>query len=144
MEAGNTTISVEKTFNASVEKVWQAWIDPVLINWFGSDPNGKVLKAALDVRPGGSFEITFNDGDGTEHTCSGIYHEVQPYSRLAFTWSWKSEPGVESFVIVSFNALGNATQLHLEHIDPGTASAHDYIRGWQDTFSKLERTLINA
>ncbi len=53
-------ITIETTIHASIEKVWKAWTDPALImNWFGSDPGGKVLEARLDVRPGGRFEITF-------------------------------------------------------------------------------------
>jgi uncharacterized protein YndB with AHSA1/START domain len=53
-----------------------------------SDPKGKGLKAELDVRPGGYFEITFQDSDRTEHTCSGFYDEVRVLSKLTFSWQW--------------------------------------------------------
>lgn len=138
----SSNVSVETLINAPIEKVWRAWTEPALVmGWFGSDPGGKVLKAALDVRPGGYFEVTFRDADLTEHTCSGIYKEVQEYSRLTFSWNWKSEPGIESFIILTLVSENKVTNMRLEHINPGTASKHDYIKGWQSTFSKLERML---
>ena len=69
METNNATIFVEAIIDAPPEKVWKAWTDPSFImNWFGSDPNGNVSDAKLDVRPGGYFEITFSDADLTEHS----------------------------------------------------------------------------
>lgn len=136
------TITIITIINAPIENVWKAWTNPDLIfNWFGSDPNGKVLKAKLDVRPGGSFEITFTDEDQTLHTCSGAYVDVQEYSKLTFTWTWKSEPGVESFVTLSLAAENNLTRMQFEHAQLGNASKHDYLNGWQSTFLKLERML---
>ena len=93
----------------------------------------------MDVQPGGSFEITFKDSNGTEHTCSGIYKDVQPYQKLSFSWMWKSEPGVRSFVTVLFAPNGNNTLMKFEHAGVGYASAHNYAKGWEDTFLKLEK-----
>ncbi len=138
----NTAISIETTFDAAIEKLWQAWTDPALVmKWFGSDPNGKVQKAKLDVRPGGYFEITFNDSDLSEHTCCGVYKDVQEFSRLTFSWTWKSEPGVESFVTLLLHANGNNTLIQFEHANLGAASKHNYLIGWQGAFEKLKLAL---
>ena len=142
MTTGDSSIFFEKTFKTSIEKIWDAWTNPTLImNWFGSDPKGKVLKAELDVRPGGNFEITFRDSDQTEHTCSGMYDEVRALSMLTFSWQWKSEPGVESFIILLLISEGKFTRMQFEHKNVGSTSKHDYAKGWQDTFLKLERML---
>jgi len=136
------SIFVDTIISCPIERVWEAWTNPTLIkNWFGSDPNGKVLIAELDVRPGGGFEITFQDSDLAEHTCSGIYDEVQALSKLTFSWQWKSEPGVQSFIILLLAAEGKSTRMQFEHKNPGSSSKHDYIKGWQNTFLKLERLL---
>src|SRR5205085_10878067 len=96
------SVSLEIMIHTPVEKTWEAWTDPALIlKWFGSDPNGEGIKAELDVRPGGEFEISFRDSNGTEHTCSGVYVIVEKPEKLSFTWRWKSEPGVESLVNIS-------------------------------------------
>jgi len=109
----------------------------------GSDPKGTVLSAALDVRPGGRFEVTFANGDGEEHTCFGVYREVQPGVKLAFSWEWRSEPAVESAVSVWLASDRSGTRMVFDHSRLGGASRHDYAAGWQRTFDKLERVLAD-
>ena len=145
MTTNDSSIFFETTFKSSIEKIWDAWTNPAQItNWFGSDPKGKVLKAELDVRPGGNFEITFQDSDLTEHTCSGIYDEVRPLSKLTFSWQWKSEPGVESFIILLLIPEGENTRMQFEHTNLVSGSKHDYEKGWQNTFLKLECLLKHS
>lgn len=142
MPTNESSVLLEVTFNSPIEKIWAAWTNPtVIMTWFGSDPKGRVLKAELDVRPGGYFEITFQDSDLTQHTCFGIYEEVQPITRLSFSWQWKNEPGVESFITVLLMSEDKFTRMQFEHKNFGGASKHEYTRGWQNTFSKLESVL---
>ena len=137
-------VKIQIQFNAPVEKVWSAWTDTTMISkWFGSDPNGRLLKVEMDVRAGGNFEITFRDSDGTEHTCFGIYKTVVPLHELSFTWNWKEEPGVESFVSVLFSPKNDGTEMQFEHADIGNASAHDYKEGWNATFLKLRKAVAD-
>jgi uncharacterized protein YndB with AHSA1/START domain len=99
-------VRIETSFNATKEKVWDAWTEPeFVLKWFGSDPNGKGLRAKMNVEQGGSYEITFKDEDGTEHTCMGKYLIVENFTHLSFTWEWKNEPGVESLVNILFDSI---------------------------------------
>ena len=137
-------VRIETSFNATREKVWKAWTEPVFIlKWFGSDPNGKGLRAKMNVEKSGSYEITFKDGDGTKHTCMGKYLIVEKFRQLSFTWEWENEPGVESLVNILLDSINNSTVMIFEHKDLGTASAHNYLTGWKETFLKLERVLHN-
>jgi len=141
-EITNDSVFIDTTIRASIEKVWKAWTDPsVIMKWFGSDPKGEVLSAKLDVRPGGSFEVTFRDLDQTEHTCSGIYKEIEKLRKLTFTWHWKSEPNVESFIVVLLSEENKSTKMQFEHMNLGNASKHNYVKGWQSTFLKLQQLL---
>lgn len=136
------TVTIPWHFDAAPEKVWQAWTDPqIVMQWFGSDPNGSVPHATLDVRLGGTFEITFANSDGSQFTCTGRYTEVQPHQKLAFTWSWISSLDVVEFVTVVLHEDPNGTQMDFEiaNIDPATA--HNYEPGWKSTFEKLARAL---
>ena len=136
------SIAIEKIFPAPIEQVWKAWTKPTLIlNWFGSDPNGTGIFARIDLRPGGDYEISFKDSDQTEHVCMGTYLDVQALFFLKFTWTWKSEPNVESIVSVALSPQGDHTRMQFEHAQIGTESKHDYFMGWQSTFSKLEQML---
>jgi uncharacterized protein YndB with AHSA1/START domain len=139
------TVNIPWHFDAAREKVWQAWTDPQMVTqWFGSDPDGKVLSATINARPGGTFEITFANADGTAFTCFGTYQEVDTYKKLAFTWSWINSPDVVEFVTVSLRDEPGGTHMDFEiaNIDPN--SAHNYEPGWKSTFEKLERALSKA
>jgi len=141
----SANIDIERAMSAGINKVWQAWTDPVLIlQWIGSDPNGRGLKAELDVRPGGHFSITFRNSDETEFTCYGIYDTVNEFNTLSFSWAWENEPGFESFVTVGLTPFGdNTTKMKFTHAGLWEGSAHDYLEGWGSTFEKLERVLVN-
>lgn len=138
------TIKIETSFNLAVEKVWEAWTDPlILLEWFGSDTNGKGIKATMNLHVGGTYEITFADSNGIQHTCIGKYLIVEKCKLLSFTWEWKNEPGVESLVTIRLKGEKNNTLMIFEHRNVGDASAHSYLAGWKATFLKLERTLTN-
>jgi uncharacterized protein YndB with AHSA1/START domain len=135
-------IKLEIMIEAPLKKVWRAWTDPDLIlQWIGSDPNGKGLNAELNVYPGGDYEIHFMGSDQTEHTCFGVYREVVEFHKLSFSWRWKSEPGVESLVSVFLIPFGQQTLMQFEHLGFGYQSAHNYKEGWMGTFLKLNRVL---
>jgi uncharacterized protein YndB with AHSA1/START domain len=133
-------VRVVQQFDAPPGGVWRAWTDPRYVgSWWGSDPKATVIEAALDVRPGGRFAITFRDPDGSGHTCSGVYAQVEPLCRLAFTWVWQSVPETESFVKVTLVPVGRATRAYLEHTGLSRASVHDCERCWRGAFDKLQR-----
>jgi uncharacterized protein YndB with AHSA1/START domain len=135
-------IVIDERFDAPIPDVWRAWTDATLVRrWWGSDPEGVVTSAALDVREGGTFEISFRDPDGTEHTSSGEYLRVEPMSALEFTWRWRSEPGVESRVTIAFREDGDGTAMRFVHGDLAGVSEHDYAQGWRRTFAKLRGVL---
>lgn len=138
----NNTLKISHYFTQPPEKVWQAWTDPAIVKrWFGSDPNGTVLDATLDVRLGGTFEVTFQNADGTQFTSIGKYKEIEPYQKLVFSWAWKDRSDVLEWITLIFQTAQNGTLMTFEiaNIDSGTT--HDYENGWKSTFEKLERTL---
>lgn len=136
-------VAIDTLLHAPVAEVWKAWTTPdTILQWFGSDPGGSGVKARIDLRVGGHYEISFQNADQTQFTCLGVYAEVQEFQKLAFNWMWENEPGVISQVTVLLAPEGEFTQMHFEHRDLGTASAHDYLPGWQRTFVKLDRMLM--
>jgi uncharacterized protein YndB with AHSA1/START domain len=136
------SIRIMRHFVEPPVKLWQAWTDPQRVRlWFGSDPNGTVIQTQLDVQVGGKFEVTFANADRTTYTCYGTYREVEPNTKLIFSWSWKNTPDVEELVSVSLQADGSGTLMTFVHanIDPDTS--HAYETGWSTTFEKLEKVL---
>jgi uncharacterized protein YndB with AHSA1/START domain len=137
-----THISLDTIIPAAISAVYQSWIDPRRMTWFGSDPNGRVIHAAADPQPGGRFTVTFRNFDETEFTFFGLYDEVQLNRKLSFSWEWANEPGNISYVTVDLTpAAENQTHMLFTHSGLWEGSAHNYLEGWQSTFDKLARLL---
>lgn len=83
----NTTITVEATINASVEKVWKCWTDPSSITqWCQASEDWHAPSAENDLRTGGKFKTTMAAKDGsTSFDFEGIYSVVRPYSLIEYT-----------------------------------------------------------
>jgi uncharacterized protein YndB with AHSA1/START domain len=65
---------------ASPEAVFSFLIDPALMtHWMGSSHK-------LEPRPGGIFQVEVSPGN----IARGIFTEVTPPHRVAFTWGWES------------------------------------------------------
>ena len=142
MQSARTSVVINWRFDHAPDAIWKAWTDPVWIaRWVGSDPNGSVRHVNTDVRPGGTFEFAFTDSDGTQHTARGVYREVVPHRKLAFSWSWANEPGVETSIVLEFEQDGKGTSMRFEHQGLTHASPHDYAFGWRSTFQKMEKVL---
>ena len=105
----NATISkqdavvIERTFNASLEFIWQMWTDPIHFkNWYG--PNGFTIPVAeMDLRVGGRRLIWMASPDGKMKMWTvGEYSEVTPHTHLVYTESMSDENGN----ILSPSAMG--------------------------------------
>ena len=143
-EASVFSVEIEHRFEAPLAVVWRAWTDPERVSrWWGSDPDGVVTSAGLDVRVGGRFEISFRDPSGDAHTSRGEYLRVEEPDVLDFTWSWESEPGAVSRVTVELVGDGDATVMRFVHGELVGVSSHDYAPGWRRTFDKLDAVLAD-
>jgi uncharacterized protein YndB with AHSA1/START domain len=145
MPGKNDSIQLDLTIPATPDQIWEAWTNPeIILKWFGSDPKGWGVHAEVDLRVGGAYAVSFRDSNGMEHTCMGVYREIQFGRRVCFSWAWKAEPGVESIVTVTLYPGAGQTRMVFEHAGVGHASMHDYEKGWKSTFEKLQRLLSPA
>ena len=135
------SLTIQRRLNASPERVYAAWTEAEKIaRWFGpSVVDQSTVKAKMDVRVGGSFQVSFNTEDGEYHEVGGTYREVVPNKRLVFSWAWYTTPERESQVTVTIKAEGSHTLLTLLHeqlFDEATKTGH--TRGWTGSMDKLE------
>ena len=141
------SLRIERSYAAAPEKVWRAWTDPqALRQWFGPGPGETVSLAELDLRVGGRFRIVFGGPQGTAHECAGIYREVVPNRKLAFTWCWpNSTPERVSLVTILFKPAAGGTELEFLHEQFFDQAARDgHQRGWSAAFAKLDQFLKGA
>ena len=137
-------LTLGRHYPVAPQKVWRAWTDPpALKKWWCPTPGERVSLAELDVRVGGCYRIVFGGPEGKQHEVAGIYKEVVPNRKLAFTWSWpRTTPERESLVTIVFKESSGGTELEFRHeqfFDEGVRDAHK--RGWQPILDKLAEFL---
>ena len=136
-------VVIERVFNAPVELVWMIWTQPEYIKmWFGSDPDGTVLSADINLSVGGKYSISFSDSDGSLHTAFGEYLDIIENVKLHCTFEWKSEPGHISELIVEFIPQAERTITILTHTNLNPNSIHGYIEGWNGALNKIVKKII--
>lgn len=135
----SSTISISRTVAAAPERVYAAWTDAEqLATWWWPQLAGTTYD--VDARQGGRFHI---DSPTIGATVTGVYAEVQPPRRLAFTWRWQDadqqEEAVDDIVVVTFEPEDDLTRVTVAH----TSSAHvpegAAEQGWNDVMERLAR-----
>lgn len=125
--------TITRVYDAPRELVWKAWTDPEHVaRWFG--PRGITTPRStitMDVRPGGTFELTMvSDDDGTEYPSGGTFLEVVEPERLV----WRDR-NIDMTVTIMFADLGDRTEMTCHVVgETGGAEAYD---GWSTMLDKL-------
>jgi uncharacterized protein YndB with AHSA1/START domain len=142
--AGRPSLTLTRRLNATCERVYAAWADAEkLAQWFGpAQVKPGTVKADMDVRVGGRYRISFENGKGEYFEVGGVYREVVPNQRLVFSWAWHSTPERESLVTVQLKPDGAGTLLTFHHeqfFDQTARNNHE--RGRIELLGKLEHYL---
>ena len=136
------TVKVNKTIHASIEKVFDAWLNPKILSKFMMPmPGMPESDVENDAREGGSFTIIMHAGeDKLPHT--GEYLEINRPDKLVFTWA--SHCSVDnSTVTLNFTKIEdsktNISLTHVKFIDEKTRSDHE--GGWGNILDKLNEVM---
>ncbi|MBV9041339.1 MAG: SRPBCC domain-containing protein [Acidimicrobiia bacterium] len=135
-----TVVEVERRIAAPPEIVFSYFTDPDRYRiWQGVD-------ADLDPRPGGLFRVRMTGR--SRHIATGEYVEVDPPTRIVFTWGWEPDPSLldeqvdvapgTSTVEVTLVPDGDATILRLRHSGlPTERTCIFHNWGWDSTIERL-------
>jgi uncharacterized protein YndB with AHSA1/START domain len=138
------TLNIERTFQAPARAVFDAWTsEKVLSRWFYGQPGWETPEAEVDLRLGGPLRIVMRDPQkGTEHGGGGHYTEIDPPTRLAFTWTWDRDEDRETLIELDFEEVGGATTVRFTHSNlSDEESVRNHEEGWTVCFDNLERAL---
>lgn len=137
---------ISRTFNASPDKVYQAWTEPELIKkWFAPLPWTTPV-VETDVRPGGASFIVMHSPDGEEMPNRGVYLEVVPNQRLVFTDAYVQAwiPSEKPFMTVelTFQPVGEQTKytarvMHFSEADKEQHEQMGFYLGWGQCTDQL-------
>lgn len=82
-----------RRFDASVERVWQAWTDADDVkHWWG--PQGYSAPVAeMDVRVGGTSLVCMRSPEGQDLYNTWTYEKIEPFTELAFIQHFADKEG---------------------------------------------------
>lgn len=136
----DTLLQITRVFDASPERVFDAWLSEDWASWIGPhDIRGEL--ELLEPRVGGRYRILMHKPDGNILTVGGVYRQIDRPRTLVFTWLWE-HGGAETVVTLDFRPEGRGTSLTLRHEGFCTVDRRDgHLRGWTSCLEKLSNHL---
>jgi uncharacterized protein YndB with AHSA1/START domain len=114
-----------------------------LARWWG--PKGFTTRnVEIDPRPGCSYEIDMQPPDGDAFRLSGEFLQVDPPTRLVYTFRWDppDPDDRETLVTISLEARGGRTEVELtqgEFTTEERRALHE--GGWSESLERLRELL---
>jgi uncharacterized protein YndB with AHSA1/START domain len=138
-----TVLQMKRSFNASREKVFNAWTIPSeIMQWFGPE-SCHVIDVQVDLRVGGAYRFKISTSTNEETSVHGEFREVSPPAKLIYTWQWENDPDWEnlmSIVTVEFIEQNEGTEIRLKQERlPNAESRGNHEHGWAGSFDKLDK-----
>lgn len=134
-----TTITVEATVNAPIEKIWESWTKPEHITqWCNASDDWHAPYADNDLRTGGKFKTTMAAKDGSfSFDFGGTYTDVKGNRLMAYTM----DDGRK--VSVTFETSNGVTHI-TETFEPETINPMEMQQGgWQAILNSFKKYTEN-
>jgi uncharacterized protein YndB with AHSA1/START domain len=139
----STTLRIERTFQAPAERVFAAWTSAeVMRRWWQAELGWETSAAEVDLRIGGAVRVVMRDPErDVDHGGGGRYTEIDPPTRLAFTWIWDGDAR-RTLIEIDFEETDGATTVRFTHSglwDEAAVRSHE--GGWGRILDNLGRLL---
>jgi uncharacterized protein YndB with AHSA1/START domain len=139
-QAGRLVLELNCVLGAPRERIFRTLTEPAeLAKWWG--PHGFTTpEIDLDLRVGGVYRFAMQPPDGELFHLIGEFLEIDPPSRLAYTFRWEEpDPDDRTTVVsLSLDDVGYATERSLSQGEFATEARVSLHRsGWTDSLEKL-------
>ena len=137
------TLVIERTYQAPATAVFDAWTsEEVMRRWWQADRSWVTSEAQVDLRVGGAVRVVMHDpAKDVDHGGGGRYTEIDPPTRLAFTWLWDGDTR-RTLIEIDFEETDGATTVRFTHSGLWDEEAvRSHRRGWSAILDSLGRTL---
>ena len=144
--AAKLALHLERVLPAPRERVFRMHADPdFLARWWG--PKGfSAPSIEVDLSVGGSYRIAMQPPEGDRFFLTGEFREVDPGSRLVYTFRWEppDPDDRETIVVVSLRDHGDSTALTIDQ-QPFATDARRALheQGWNESLDRLEELISN-
>ena len=144
-DSPETELIITRIFDAPPSLVFKAWTQPEhLVRWLGPT-NFSASAVRLDLRPGGAWSAVITSPEGKSHGMAGVYREIAPPERLAFTFAWDEEDAPQTLIALTFRERGGKTEMTFRQTGFRSVESRDSHRsGWNQCFDKLPGFLAQA
>jgi uncharacterized protein YndB with AHSA1/START domain len=140
-EENAATITVHQTYDASAERVFDAFLDPAIARRFlFATPKGQMISAEIDARVGGKYTFTERRPDMGDVRHIGEYLEIDRPRRLVFTFAVPQFDPRESRVTIEIKPQGASCQVTLTN----SGVLPDYADGTRDGWGHILAGLLPA
>ena len=150
--------TVVRPFEASPARLFRGLTEPADLAAWAWGERARGVRAQVDLRPGGAFEITMQapgSGDaGKRDGMRGMYVDVRPGKRLVHTLHWDADVGynappadpLDEVVVAEIEPDGRGSRLSYTHlgIPEGGGAAAEHERSVRATLEDLARRLAAA
>lgn len=147
-DASNRTLTLERTFDAPIHLVWEAWTQPEHIAmWWGA--KGMTINVVEhDFRVGGQWKYVMPMPDGSEFVSDGEYKEIVEHKKIVTLANMKPMTvGVE--IHASFEADGDKTKFTFSVLHDTAEYCQQqeqmgFYNGWGSAFERLNGHLLES
>jgi uncharacterized protein YndB with AHSA1/START domain len=142
---GAQTLTMERTFAAPAQRVFDAFTsEEVMRRWWHAGHDWETPEARVDLRVGGELRVVMrNPHEDVRYGGGGVYTQVEPPVRLAFTWTWDDDRDQSPQLIeIHFAESEGVTTVRFTHSglwDEEAVASHE--DGWGTAFDNLARTV---
>ena len=136
------TVRVSRRFEASPERVFDAWLEPnVAARFLFATPAGTMIKAEIDPRVGGHFTFTDRRPDMGDVEHVGTWLEIERPRRLVFEFAVPAYDPTRTRITLDFAADGAGCALTLTHEGVFEEYVSQTNHGWGMILDGLARAL---
>lgn len=135
----NNTLSLQRVFKASPEKIYRAYTEPDAMA-FWLPPDGYLCMVhQMDVRVGGHYKMSFRHfATGREHPFGGEFLEIKPNEFIKHTDVFDDPEPAKVITSIWIKKVSVGTELKI--VQEGLPSAMPpemCCLGWQESLDKL-------
>lgn len=144
IDRGNAKIYVERSFNAPLSKVWEAWTKAeILDKWWAPKP-WKAETVSMDFKEGGKWIYAMVSPEGERHYSIAEYYKIHPQTEIQSGDYFSDAEGnkdselpgskwTKNFV----ESSGNVTTVKIQIVYDNPDDLDKYLQmGFQEGFDK--------
>lgn len=149
----NKTISIKRTIDLPLNTAWKAFSEAESCKKWWGPQDYTCPDCIIDFKQGGKYLMSMQGPDGIKIWSTGIFKEIIDHKKIVYTdifadingnavpavyYKMPGEWPLETIITIDFNEVDGKTNLSLLLEGIPEEMEEDCVKGWQQSFDKLE------